>query len=174
MTRRLEGKKFFVKEKNGVTSIATEEVVRGWERKETIMCAFRTHVLRQFQQPKSGLLAAAYEKGVSHIPITPIFTFASWERMATQPWFTGNSVLYAVLLEYIRYEGGVIEGNAGYVPFSNGRELGHDGPDLMEYELGFITTDTQFRDTFGIGPREVEKWYAEHLQSTQMSQGGRQ
>ena len=92
------------------------------------------------------------DKGLAHIPITPVFTFTHNERFAKSPWFTGGGLLLEVLYECV-LAGGKIEEGWFYVPFSNGAEIGMHGDRAMVRELSYVTTAEQFRETFGSASR---------------------
>ena len=163
MTRSLVGKKFYTSFNNGVEAIVAEDVFLGMVQVEAI-----TAILEKNECDRGGLICPypvteAIEKGLKHFAQTPIFTFADADRVASSPWITGNRRLLRVLLEYIQEEGGAYREGMVYVPFSNAAEIGAHGVAAQAKELAYTTTDQQFRDTFGIGPRELDVWYAERV-----------
>ena len=165
MARSLEGRKFFYIQNNGVWAIVAEEILRNRGHIRLISTILEDELRKGGRTVPDGSFRAIQE-GLAHIPQTPIFTFALDGRAAGSPWLTGSRHLSEALEAYIHAEDGELQGNGGfYVPFSNGSELGAHGADAMRNELQYVTTEAQFRDTFGIGPREVERWYAEKRQN---------
>ncbi len=158
MARRLEGKKFFHRFHNGVDAIITEDVLRNCEKVSQTISAISEEIPRR---TKESVSAESIAVGLSHIQQTPIFTFASISRAATQPWFTGNRDLFEALSEWIEAEGEDFQVTGFYVPFSNASELGDQGVIKMRNELKYVTTESQFHDTFGASQREVEEWYSQ-------------
>ncbi len=100
--------------------------------------------------------ALTASQAVGHLTV-PIFTFTHDERWKTQPWFTGGEKLWSMLNDYFEQSDNYIERDRSFfVPFSNGAELGMHGKDAMVGEFRYVTTETQFRDTFGISPTELK------------------
>ncbi len=158
MARSLEGKTFFVNYNNGVTSITPERVVRN----QGLVATTHDRIASGMNQMDAEVRAQymdALKDALAHIPTTPVFTFVDDERKSKSPWFTGTTHTENALVEWVKENGGHIEGNAGYVPFSNAAELGVHGPDAMRNELRYVTTEAQFEEIFGIGPRDVEVWH---------------
>lgn len=164
MARSLAGKTFFTSYNNGVTTITSEEILRNREKVGQIREALQQQELRAGGLIPRDDLATAAQEGLRHIPKVPIFTFSDMERHSRSPWLSGNFHLENAVIAYIEEEGGKCKPVYSYVPFSNGTELGLHGPEAMCSELRYVTTETQFRDTFGIGPREVEEWHAKKQQ----------
>ena len=153
MARRLEGQVFLFCGNNGVTAIASERVVDDLERLNGHGGII--HSLDTFCN--SAEARQALNRVFSHIG-KPIFAFVSPERFTHQPWFTGSTLIWEALADYIEFEGGIIKGGGFYVPFSNGNEMGMHGLEAMENELRFVTTSQHFRETFGIEYGEVYRW----------------
>ena len=158
MTRRLEGRKFFWNECNGVRAVVAEEVIHDTSRACWGETALLDKELEKGRGPKTEHCRAIVD-GLSHM-LVPVFTFANVDRAVKQPWFTGDEYLLGALTAWITAEGGECDKTHFYVPFANARELGDRGIEAVRDELKYATTETQFRETFGIGPREVEVWYA--------------
>jgi hypothetical protein len=84
------------------------------------------------------------------------------------PWFTGtddpngDSDLTS-LLNYITRNGGRFCSSSFHVPFSNGAEVGLHGREAQLNELRYVTTDSQFKETFGISLGELRVLKDEHL-----------
>ncbi len=86
----------------------------------------------------------------------PVFVFAArTDRAESQPWFLGDKRLAETLLQYIRSEGGIIV-EGGYVPFSNGHEMGTSSAESLLNEIEFFATEEEFEDVFGISLEELK------------------
>ena len=145
MARSLEGKWFHICYNNGVYAVVSHEIYENIRRKRQILV--RLEMERDL---------------IPHIPETPIFTFAGKDRVAKSPWFTGNDGDsddrkndWHRLMNYIHREGGHYIDATFYVPFSNGCETGLHGPATQCDELRYVTTDAQFKETFGISLAEL-------------------
>ena len=154
MTRSLEGKWFHNFYNNGVEAIVTHEVWENMRKKRAVMLMLENMSKRNGDQ----------EDMLPHIPDTPVFTFASKERVDKSPWFTGtmsNTSSFPEnrdltrLLNYITRNGGQFGSGSFHVPFSNGAEIGFHGPDAQVDELRYVTTSQQFEETFGISMNEL-------------------
>lgn len=149
MARRLEGQEFNSDYNNGVSAIAHKTV-----REHAYRCS---EIVTRFTQEHGGShspLAGGIEAALRSTQ-GPIFTFASTERVAESPWFTGDFDLYGTLLAHIEQEGGVITRGL-YVPFSNGMEVGLHGQKLQCIELGWVASGWQFFQTFGVTLDELQ------------------
>ena len=98
--------------------------------------------------------ASVADKATNHLCL-PTFTFVRDDRFIESPWFTGNDNVLELLMKHIKETGGRIESSGFYVPFSNGCEVGMHGKDAMKADLAYVTTQQQFRDTFGISMAEL-------------------
>jgi hypothetical protein len=165
MARSLEGRKFFHNHNNGVTSLLSEEVLRSMELRWEVEGKVRKDLGLNLEIKAAQEFIDAMNRGLQHIPVTPVFTFVSVERKPNSPWATGTTLIEAAIIAWIWEEGGQVQSGYGYVPFSNGSESGHHGPNALGRELQYVTTEKQFVETFGIGPRELEIWYADKKQS---------
>lgn len=147
-------KKFFHCHNNGVTAIVSEEVKNDYVKDREINSVLNdaTHQVRGRDYSKP------LNEGLRHMG-KPVFTFTHNERSQKSPWFTGDGELMEMLWEYTITNGGQFEEGGFYVPFSNGCEIGLHGDQAMASELTYVTTDTQFRETFDISRSEVAKWY---------------
>lgn len=143
MARRLEGQEFNSAYNNGVSAIAHRTV-----REHAYRCSEIVKRLTEEHGGSSSPLADAIEAALQNSN-GPIFTFASTERVAESPWFTGDGFDLYALLTHIEQEGGVIARSL-YVPFSNGLELGFHGTAAQVLELGWVASGWQFFQTFGI------------------------
>lgn len=151
MARRLEGQKFITCYNNGVSAIANELVLdHSWR------CS---RIVRRLTEGKLNIaILDNMLTGALRNSRGPIFTFASWERVADSPWFAGDAALYEALLGHIEHEGGVISQSPFfYVPFSNGLELGLHDIAAQVSELAWVTSDWQFSQTFGITVGELRR-----------------
>lgn len=154
MARSLEGKWFHNCYNNGVEAVVSHEIWENIEKRYAIVRAL-------------GLLEDVREKIVwkedilPHLPEMPIFTFASTDRVTKSPWLTGTrssedreNDLHR-LLNYITKNGGWFSNIPFYVPFSNGAEMGLHGPKAQLSELRYVTTNSQFEETFGVSLDEL-------------------
>jgi len=149
MARSLEGKAFFVGYNNGVTAIVTEDVLENRDKRLAILNA-----LRKDNNPLPHIDRIA-EKGLGHIPDSPIFTFARDERADNEPWFTGNNTFLQRVFNHIAKEGGQCIKRSFWIPFSNGAEVGLHGDEAQIEELRYVTTYQNFIDTFAIEEDEI-------------------
>ena len=143
-------KKYFSCYNNGVTAIVSEEAYNDFGKLARIYHYFCS----QDTDPKCELRKTAYE-AVMHLANHPTFTFARSERVSESPWFTGDNELAGALMIHIRTSGGSVDQRGFQVPFSNAVELGIHGQDSMKKELAYVTTEEQFRETFGITRAEL-------------------
>ena len=153
MARSLEGRWFHLCYNSGVHALVSNEVYENQMRRNAIILAPMMDRLRE-QIDKRDILP--------HIPDRPIFTFARQERVQKSPWFTGmdtDTPGYPSdlkrLLNYITRNGGQFANAGFYVPFSNGTEMGRHGTDSQFNELRYVTTNSQFEETFGISLNEL-------------------
>ena len=151
--RSLEGKKFFTTQNNGVIALVSEDVYAG--------LAHRAEIQEALMSRNDSRATLAMTEGLAHMG-TPTFTFARRERFVESPWFTGDcdwgNGLFETLCSYIQAEGGRVVKGGFYVPFSNGCETGLHGPTSMADELRHVTTEVQFRATFGLNTNELAEW----------------
>ena len=147
--------RYYTNYNNGVTALISEEVSRDIKKQNTIwqLCAKRDAEKAYGDR----MLGATASSALNHLCV-PIFTFVDPERAAESPWFTGDNKLLNALLDHINENGGFIltEHNNFYVPFSNGSELGMHGEESMKRELAYVTTEMQFRGTFGVSIQEIK------------------
>ncbi len=143
-------KTFYTDYNNGVQVLISEEVMMDIRKKNAISLFYR-----EAEREKSGKGFAQIADDAVPLVGTPTFTFTRRERVQDQPWFTGDNDFLEVLVAHIRENGGHIVKGGIYVPFSNGSELGMQGTEAMARELVYVTSEQQFRDTFGISIAEL-------------------
>ncbi len=86
----------------------------------------------------------------------PTFVFAAHtDRAESQPWFLGDKKLAETLIRYIQSEEGIIV-HGGYVPFSNGHEMGTSSVESLLNEIEFFATEEEFEKVFGISLGELK------------------
>ena len=154
MARSLKGSKFFSTDNNGVAAIVDPGVFENYWKRDRCYRTLTSSDYRTSTVPKVDAVKAI-EQGLSHIPLTPVFTFVGEERFKRSPWFTGGPDLFHALLKHLSENGATVFPRSFYVPFSNGIELGMRGPESAAEELRFVTTNQQFLDTFGVWPSEL-------------------
>ena len=148
-------KRFFLAYNNGVAALAPEHVILDAQKAWDVRRAIEGMGSRGDSADRLAKVDAA-RLGVAHVPNVPIFTFVDNERFKGQPWFTGTTEELAVLRTHILSTGAeIISEGRGYVPFSNGMEMGYHGVREMEDELRFVTTELQFVEEFGVTMREL-------------------
>lgn len=146
MARSLEGKWFHNYYNNGVEAVVSGGIYQNMRKKRAITLALEN--MGKGNGDQGDMLP--------HIPETPVFTFASKDRVDKSPWFTGTTSSDSCrLLNYITRNGGWFSNASFYVPFSNGAEIGFHGPEAQREELRYVTTDVQFEETFGISLQEL-------------------
>lgn len=145
-------KRYYSCYNNGVNAIVSEEVLRDLEKRQEIYKVFWSHSA-YFQ---SAEFNSARRDGLRGLGV-PIFTFVSPERFKTAPWCTGDNDLRDAVLKQIQKNGGDVYIKSFHVPFSNGIECGLSGPESMVAELAHVTTEQQFRETFGVSIEECLK-----------------
>ena len=158
MARRLEGQRFIADYNNGVRAIAHELVWTHYQRcTEIVRRLTGDEIVRRLANEglTESMLVNTLEDAL-HSTDGPVFTFASPERVAESPWFTGDFTLLEKLCKYIESEGGIIKGTGLYVPFSNGLEVGFHGAEAQAEELAWVTNGWQFFQTFGITVEALE------------------
>ena len=154
-------KKYYSCYNNGVTAIISEEVLLNLEKFQYIQCYFIDEEKNRLYSERN--LTSVATEGLQHL-IRPVFTFARTERVKNSPWFTGENEILYTLVSHIRKNGDDIKNAGFHVPFSNGMELGVHGAEVMKGELSFVTTEQQFRETFGISLAELKQ--QAHLSKT--------
>ena len=145
-------KRYYSCYNNGVNAIVSEEVLRDLEKRQEIYKVFQGHSAH-FQTQEYEVAKAEGLRGLG----LPIFTFVNPERFKTAPWCTGDTDLLTALQKQIQKDGGVLYITGFYVPFSNGAECGLSGPESVAAELAYVTTERQFRETFGVSIEECLK-----------------
>jgi hypothetical protein len=171
MAGTLQGKRFFTETQKGVIAVISEEILRNRSKIEAILARLPEHWRKKNPAIwKKGPLAQQEladqaRRGLKHIPTAPIFTFTQAQEGPSEPWFTGDSKLYAALMKHIRSEGGILESGSFYVPFISGHETARGSEHSIRarhgirHELGYVSTEGQFQATFGIGVRELQTRY---------------
>ncbi|MFA6270038.1 MAG: hypothetical protein WC657_02400 [Candidatus Paceibacterota bacterium] len=137
---------------NGVTAVVSQEVFSDIRKLGEIRQLFSDR--ERDKSYDDRFLAESADRGLSAIG-KPVFTFTRNERAAESPWFTGDGELFKALAAHINENGDCIETGGFFVPFSNGCEIGIHGKESMASELAFVTTEQQFRETFGISRMEL-------------------
>lgn len=146
MARSLEGRRFFAHTNNGVTALI----------------ALETHIDHIRAKWILNTLQGADQDMLSQLYQGPIFTFARPDRTSRSPWLTGDQDDFESLFAYIGQEGGTVDWDDVFVPFSNAAETGVHGPEAQRRELGYVTTMAQFVETFGITLGELQRWPRRH------------
>lgn len=166
-------KKFFICYNNGVTALVSEEVKNDLHKQYVIWQNFAER--EKDEEYTKRWRAATASEATRHLK-TPIFTFVQDERFKKSPWFTGNDELLEMLCLHIKECGWEIEEGSFFVPFSNGCEIGLHGKDSMKSELAQVTTEQQFRETFGLttsalkSSREVGTYLAKFEAATRQAE----
>lgn len=137
-TNSLAGRKFLLCQNNGVVAVASEETVKNIQRKNQIT--------QRINQRYHGVATKALE----HLDGS-IFTFC-WnaDDLEKRPWFTSESQMLGVLMDYIKQQGGRVDDGSFHVPFSNAMETGVHGENALASELSHVTTEEDFFEEFGI------------------------
>ncbi len=150
MTRRLEGRAFHIYRNNGVIALTPQDYTEETSQLVDRLCGYyeRGHLSSVEQADLVGAVLNTVLK-------KPVFTFVRTERAQQSPWFTGDVELLEALKDHIREQGGNIQGVSFYVPFSNGNELGIHGIKMLQDEIRWVTTDSQFLEEFGISRKEL-------------------
>ena len=138
---------------NGVTAVVSQEVFNDIKKLGKIRQLFSDR--ERDKSYDDRFLAESADRGLRAIG-KPVFTFTRNERASESPWFTGDGELFKALTDYINENGDCIETGGFFVPFSNGCEIGIHGKDAMASEMAYVTTEQQFRDTFGITIAELK------------------
>jgi len=145
---------FYECRNNGVIALVNERIFHSLN----LMGDIRADVYAASSRAPQAVQSVV-TKGLQHL-MTPIFTFSISHRIRNRNWFTGGSYLYDAVRKHMRATNhGLCGSYSFYVPFSNGLERGHGGSDGIAFELGFVTTEQQFQDTFGEGTRELLNRY---------------
>ena len=142
--------KFYTCHNSGVTALVSDEILHNMICIEhTIQELVGKRCVYQNLKLDPEAIVSSIKKGLHHLPTTPIFTFVKVERWRNSTLFTGNEFLLKTLIDHLKHDGHTVNPAEFYVPFSNGKELGMHGVEAMTNELSYITSDRQFRETFG-------------------------
>jgi hypothetical protein len=142
MARSLAGKIFYSYVNNGVDTIVSEDVLQALNRFRQIGDDI-TKELRHDLRPEVRTKIA---EAMVHLCV-PIFTFVRKSRLEKDPVYTGDRRLLDALTEYIGAQGGRVEQESYYVPFSSGPE---------DHDYRYVTSDKQFFDTFGVSIEKLK------------------
>ena len=140
--------RYYLCNNNGVTAIVVEETYKDIMKNEMISSWFEERSTKKSHEERN-LHAIVVCLATQYLSI-PTFTFTHCNRASVSPWFTGDTKILIALIKHIKEMRGVLLDGSFYVPFSNGSEIGLHGVDSMRSELNYVTTQKQFRDTFGI------------------------
>jgi hypothetical protein len=88
--------RFFYSYNNGVTAIASEEVIADMEKEQAV----RSVLTDENHSVKGRDYRKPLREGLAHLG-KPVFTFVRPERFKDSPWFTGDSDLLESVLAFL-------------------------------------------------------------------------
>lgn len=140
-------KRYYYGYNNGVSAIVGEATLASIRKHNDIWQLFADREKEvEYKERWRAEVASEATRNLT----TPIFTFVRRERFVESPWFTGDTELMHALVAEIKERGDIIQEAGFYVPFSNGCEVGIHGKSSMRSELGYVTSENQFEQVFGI------------------------
>ena len=147
----LQGRTFLVNiHSSGTIALASSSVIANHELRFEIRSLLTMIAASNGGRRKLENVDYCVDAGLSHHPITPIFSFVVKTQYTRL--YTGDHHMFENLRAYIIEKGGDIKEADIYVPFSDHRKLISKNPGVLIRELGFVTTSQQFIETFGAPP----------------------